>query len=65
MSLRELFQSMSRNMIEKIRSIFRAVRADDKETWHAIVEDMTDSERDLLISVCDAGIRENREARNA
>lgn len=65
MSIRELYQSMSRDLIKKIRSIFCAVRANDKETWHAIVDDMTDLERDLLIEACDAGIRERREARKA
>lgn len=65
MNLLELSKSMSRAQAEKIRDIFRAVRAGDKEAWHAIVDDMTDSERKLLIEVCDAGIRENREARKA
>lgn len=65
MSIRDLYQSMSQDLIAKIRSIFCAFRAGDKEIWHAIVDDMTDPERDMLIEVCDAGIRENREARNA
>ena len=65
MSIRDLYQSMSRDLIENIQNIFCAVRAGDKETWHAIVDDMTDPERELLIEACDAGIRENREARKA
>lgn len=65
MSLLELFLSMEIEQAEKIRDIFRAVRAGDQETWHAIVDDMTDPERDLLIAACDAGIRENREAKRA
>lgn len=63
MSLWELFQTISPEQAETVRAIFAAVRAGDKETWWDIVDNMTEPERELLIAVCDAGIREHRTAK--